>query len=262
MDLEHYRRTYMQMDGITNTPLNFIKRSANFLMDIPKLVSASHKDRTERKRRKEARKDIKDELKKLEQYKTPAWADKNTRQALKQELKNAKNIPNENLRKAKIKTVKKKIKDAKISQYKKDPQVKRDVDYQTGNLKIDLKDNSIGYSDRTKSAMSRLKNDTLRLSRSVNEFGSTARYVAPPNHSNLYDGNDMEKGYSFIMNAYSIAKPIAKTVLPSNMMKKGTNLGRTATGIVDFITTKKDFAEEKHRSMNRPFKEHQPGMAR
>lgn len=44
MDLEQFRRAYMQMEGIANTPVNLFKRSGRFAESIANVPGAIKKE--------------------------------------------------------------------------------------------------------------------------------------------------------------------------------------------------------------------------
>ena len=64
MDLEEYRRAYMQAEGIGNTPANAVKRIVKFGSDLSSIPGAVKKDKHDRAKRKagraEAMKDMKE----------------------------------------------------------------------------------------------------------------------------------------------------------------------------------------------------------
>ena len=55
MDLEDYRRAYMQAEGFGNTPANFVKRISDFANNVSSIPDAINRDRIEHKARKKAR---------------------------------------------------------------------------------------------------------------------------------------------------------------------------------------------------------------
>ena len=55
MDLEEYRRIYMQAEGLGNTPVNTVKRIARLGSDLSSIPGAVKKDRHERAERKAGR---------------------------------------------------------------------------------------------------------------------------------------------------------------------------------------------------------------
>ena len=55
MDLEEYRRIYMQAEGIGNTPANAVKRIVKFGSDLSSIPGAVKKDKHDRAKRKAGR---------------------------------------------------------------------------------------------------------------------------------------------------------------------------------------------------------------
>lgn len=55
MDLEEYRRAYMQAEGIGNTPANAVKRIVKFGSDLSSIPGAVKKDKHDRAKRKASR---------------------------------------------------------------------------------------------------------------------------------------------------------------------------------------------------------------
>lgn len=63
MDLEEYRRIYMNMEGVSNTPLNAIKRVFRLGKSAKDIPKAMHKDAAIRSERKDARKEAMEGIK-------------------------------------------------------------------------------------------------------------------------------------------------------------------------------------------------------
>lgn len=49
MDLEQFRRAYMHMEGVTNTPGNFVKRSSRLVESVVNIPGAIKRDVDESK---------------------------------------------------------------------------------------------------------------------------------------------------------------------------------------------------------------------
>lgn len=64
MDLEEYRRIYMQAEGIGNTPANMFRRMAKLGKDISAVPNATKKDKRERAERRAGRREAMDDMKK------------------------------------------------------------------------------------------------------------------------------------------------------------------------------------------------------
>lgn len=63
MDLEEYRRAYMQAEGFGNTPANFVKRISDFANNVSSIPDAINRDRIEHKARKKARGKAREDMK-------------------------------------------------------------------------------------------------------------------------------------------------------------------------------------------------------
>lgn len=64
MDLEEYRRIYMQAEGIGNTPANMFRRMAKLGKDISAAPNAARKDKRERAERRAGRREAMADMKK------------------------------------------------------------------------------------------------------------------------------------------------------------------------------------------------------
>ena len=58
MDLEQFRKAYMQMEGIANTPVNLFKRSGRFVESITNVPGAIKRDADESRMNAKMRNDI------------------------------------------------------------------------------------------------------------------------------------------------------------------------------------------------------------
>ena len=58
MDLEQFRRAYMHMEGVTNTPGNFVKRSSRLVESVVNIPGAIKRDVDESKMNAKIKKDI------------------------------------------------------------------------------------------------------------------------------------------------------------------------------------------------------------
>ena len=81
MDLEEYRRAYMQAEGFGNTPANFVKRISDFANNVSSIPDAINRDRIEHKERKKARGKAREDM-------------KENGVSVKNAVEYAKNIPN------------------------------------------------------------------------------------------------------------------------------------------------------------------------
>lgn len=100
MDLEEYRRVYMHMEGVTNTPVNAFRRLFRFgksVTNVPKALSRDEKIQQERaERRRDAKQNIRENgvsakaVKDLVQN-TPGYS-KNTKNAVKNVGKSAEDV--------------------------------------------------------------------------------------------------------------------------------------------------------------------------
>ena len=58
MDLEQFRRAYMHMEGVTNTPGNFVKRGSRLVESVVNIPGAIKRDVDESKMNAKIKKDI------------------------------------------------------------------------------------------------------------------------------------------------------------------------------------------------------------
>lgn len=163
MDLEQFRRAYMQQQGITNTPKNAIKRTKNLgksLIDIP---GAIRNDMKEAQRNSAERREI---------------------------LKD--------------------IKDNGLKNFNAD-------------TFVDLVKSGPARPSHTGGAIMGTADATASMARSVNEYGQTAASIAGGKRSDMYDGQDLEKGISFAITARNLTAKHMR--LPLKSFRAAINIG-------------------------------------
>lgn len=174
MDLDEYRRVYMQAEGLGNTPKKLVERLATLGQSIVAVFGAAKKDLNERQARGDA--------------------------------------------------FNKAIKDMK----------KEGFSF-TGL--VDIAINGPRISTHTSKALANVMNASLVAAKSTNELGQTAaNIVGTAKRSNLYDGQDVEKGASFLINAKQIT---SKGLHVSKQMLKGVGLGLEGAAIAGDVFLKK-----------------------
>lgn len=175
MDLDQYRRAYMQIEGIGNTPLRAVQRAIKLAKNVVNVFSAMNKDYKDRRKR------------------------------------------NENFREA-VKGL-------------------REDGFSFVGIFDAAKYGGPNMSSHTSKALSRAGGSAINLAKSVNEFGSTAASIVGTKKNNLYDGQDMEKGAGFLLQANKV---INSGLRASKGMLRGTGLVLESGAFIgDVITHKK-----------------------
>lgn len=177
MDLEQFRRAYMHMEGVTNTPGNFVKRGSRLVESVVNIPGA----------------------------------------------------------------------------------IKRDVDESKMNAKIKkdtLNDIRAARPSHTGAAMEQLGHSAAAMGKSANELMQTSATIVGGKRSDMYDGQDLEKGMGFAIDAeQAIRKPLR---LSNKALKNAINIGMMTGATVrafrdhDMKEKVKDITKTKTKDMEMP----------
>lgn len=182
MDLEQFRRAYMHMEGVTNTPGNFVKRGSRLVESVVNIPGAIKRDVDESKEN----------------------GDKN-------------------------------------------------FDAETFS---DLVKSGAARPSHTGAAMEQLGHSAAAMGKSANELMQTSATIVGGKRSDMYDGQDLEKGMGFAIDAeQAIRKPLR---LSNKALKNAINIGMMTGATIrafrdhDMKEKVKDITKTKTKDMEMP----------
>ena len=186
MDLEQFRRAYMHMEGVTNTPGNFVKRGSRLVESVVNIPGAIKRDVDESKMNAKIKKDILNDIR------------------------------------------------------------------ENGGKNFDAET----FSDLVKSGAARPSHTAAAMGKSANELMQTSAAIAGGKRSDMYDGQDLEKGMGFAIDAeQAIRKPLR---LSNKALKNAINIGMMTGATIrafrdhDMKEKVKDITKTKTKDMEMP----------
>ena len=190
MDLEQFRRAYMHMEGVTNTPGNFVKRGSRLVESVVNIPGAIKRDVDESKMNAKIKKDILNDIR------------------------------------------------------------------ENGDKNFDAET----FSDLVKSGAARPSHtgaaSAAAMGKSANELMQTSATIVGGKRSDMYDGQDLEKGMGFAIDAeQAIRKPLR---LSNKALKNAINIGMMTGATVrafrdhDMKEKVKDITKTKTKDMEMP----------
>ena len=196
MDLEQFRRAYMHMEGVTNTPGNFVKRSSRLVESVVNIPGAIKRDVDESKMNAKIKKDILNDIRE----------------------NGGKNFDAETF--------------------------------------SDLVKSGAARPSHTGAAMEQLGHSAAAMGKSANELMQTSATIVGGKRSDMYDGQDLEKGIGFAIDAeQAIRKPLR---LSNKALKNAINIGMMTGATIrafrdhDMKEKVKDITKTKTKDMEMP----------
>ena len=192
MDLEQFRRAYMHMEGVTNTPGNFVKRGSRLVESVVNIPGAIKRDVDESKMNAKIKKDILNDIRE----------------------NGGKNFDAETF--------------------------------------SDLVKSGAARPSHTGAAMEQLGHSAAAMGKSANELMQTSAAIAGGKRSDMYDGQDLEKGMGFAIDAEQAIR------LSNKALKNAINIGMMTGATIrafrdhDMKEKVKDITKTKTKDMEMP----------